>query len=173
MWAIYKRELKAYFRSFIVFLFVAVTLFCVSLYFFVYNLLNGYPYFSYAVGSVVILFFISVPVLTMRVLAEERRSRTDQLILTAPVSVGGIVMGKFLALLTIFAIPTAVICIYPLIMKGFGSVPMADAYVAVLGFFLFRQIPDVYSFIGYVLIIGMAVYMFVHNRRADHLAAQK
>ena len=137
MWAIYKRELKAYFRSFIGFLFVAVTLFFVSLYFFVYNLLNGYPYFSYAVGSVVILFFISVPVLTMRALAEERRSRTDQLILTAPVSVGGIVMGKFLALLTIFAIPTAVICTYPLIMKGFGSIPMADAYVAVLGFFLY------------------------------------
>lgn len=137
MLAIYKRELKAYFRSFIGLLFIAVTLFFVSLYFFVYNMLNGYPYFSYAVSSVVILFFISVPVLTMRILAEEKRSKTDQLILTAPVSVGGIVMGKFLALLTIFAVPTGVICIYPLIMKGFGSIPTADAYVAILGFFLY------------------------------------
>lgn len=137
MLAIYKRELKSYFRSFIGPLFIAVTLFFVSLYYFVYNMLNGYPYISYAISSVIVLFLISVPVLSMRILAEERRSKTDQLILTAPVSVGGIVMGKFLALLTIFLIPTAVLCIYPLIMKGFGSVPMGESYLAIFAFFLF------------------------------------
>ena len=137
MFAIYKRELKSYFRSFIGLLFIAVTLFFIGLYFYVNNMLNGYPYFSYSVSSVTLLFFIAVPILTMRILAEEKRSKTDQLILTAPVSVGGIVMGKFLALLTIYAIPTAVICLYPLIMSRFGTVPMANAYVAILGFFLY------------------------------------
>ena len=137
MFAIYKREIKSYFRSFIGLLFIAVTLFFVGLYYTAINLLQGYPYFSYAVSSVVILFLISVPVLTMRILAEEKRSRTDQLILTAPVSVGGIVLGKFLALLTIFAIPTGIICIYPLIMGSFGTVPMAEAYLSVLAFFLY------------------------------------
>ena len=132
MFAIYKRELKSYFRTFTGFLFIAVTLFFVGLYFTAVNLLQGYPYFSYAVSSVVILFLISVPVLTMRILAEERRSRTDQLILTAPVSVGGVVMGKFLALLTIFAIPVGLISIYPLILNSFGAIPMAEAYLAVL-----------------------------------------
>ena len=137
MWAIYKRELKSYFRSFIGFLFIAATLFFVSLYFFVYNMLSGYPYISYAISSVTFLFMITVPILSMRILAEEKHSKTDQLILTAPVSVGGIVMGKFLALLTIFLIPTAVVCTYPLIMKGFGSVPMGESYLAVLAYFLY------------------------------------
>jgi ABC-2 type transport system permease protein len=73
----------------------------------------------------------------MRVLAEERRSKTDQLILTAPVSVGGIVAGKYLALLTIFAIPTAINCLYPLIMSMYGTVPMGEAYLSILGFFLY------------------------------------
>lgn len=140
MFAIYKRELKSYFRSFIGLLFIAVTLFFIGLYFFVNNMLNGYPYFSYSVSSVMIMFFIAVPVLTMRILAEERKNKTDQLILTAPVSVGGIVMGKFLALLTIYAIPTAVICVYPVIMSRFGTVPMANAYVAILGFFLYGML---------------------------------
>lgn len=137
MLAIYKRELKSYFRSFIGLLFIAVTLFFVGLYFFALNMLQGYPYFSYAVSSVVILFLISVPILTMRILAEEKRSKTDQLILTAPVSVGGIVMGKFLALLTIFAIPTGIMCTYPLIMNSFGSVPLTECYLAILAFFLY------------------------------------
>lgn len=137
MSAIYKREIKSYFRSFVGFLFIAVTLFFVGLYFTAVNLLQGYPYFGYAISSVIILFLISVPVLTMRILAEEKKSRTDQLILTAPVSVAGIVMGKFLALLTIFAVPVGVICIYPLILNSFGTIPMTEAYLAVLAFFLY------------------------------------
>lgn len=137
MLAIYKRELKSYFRSFIGLLFIAVTLFFVGLYFFIYNMLQGYPYFAYALSSVVIMYLISVPILTMRILAEEKRSKTDQLILTAPVSVGGIVCGKFFALLTILAIPTAIIGVYPLIMNGFGEIPLAEAYIAILGFFLY------------------------------------
>ncbi len=137
MFAIYKRELKSYFQSFIGFLFVAVTLFFIGLYYSVYNLMNGYPYYSYVVSSCVFLFLISVPILTMRILAEEKRSKTDQLILTAPVSVGGIVMGKFLALLTIFAVPVAISCAYPLILAQFGTVPQAENYLAILAYFLY------------------------------------
>ena len=140
MLAIYKRELKSYFRSFIGFLFIAVTLFFLGLYFSVYNLMNGYPYFAYVVSSVTFLFMLTVPILTMRILAEEKRSKTDQLILTAPVSVGGIVMGKFLALLTIFAIPVAIICFYPLIMAQYGSVPMGEAYLSILAY-CHRSVP--------------------------------
>ena len=71
MLAIYKRELKSYFRSFIGFLFIAVTLFFLGLYFSVYNLMNGYPYFAYVVSSFTFLFMLTVPILTMRILAEE------------------------------------------------------------------------------------------------------
>lgn len=137
MLAIYKRELKSYFHSFVGLLFIGVTLFFIGLYFSVYNLLNGYPYFSYALSSVTTMLLIEIPILTMRILAEERRNKTDQLTLTAPISVGGIVMGKFLALVTILAIPLEISCIYPLLMSRYGTVPMGDAYLAVLAFFLF------------------------------------
>ena len=137
MSAIYKRELKSYFHSFIGLLFIGVSLFFVGLYFTVYNVTYGSPYFSYAVSSVIFVFLISVPVLTMRILAEERHNKTDQLILTAPVSVGKIVLGKYLALLTIFAIPTVIISVYPLILSSYGSVPLTEAYLAILGYFLY------------------------------------
>lgn len=135
MMAIYKRELKSYFRSFIGFLFVAVVLFFIGLYFTVYNMMYGYPYYAYVVSGALIILLIAVPVLTMRSLAEEKKNKTDQLILTAPVTVGSIVIGKFLALLTVFAIPVAISCVYPLIMSVFGSVPMGEAYLAILAFF--------------------------------------
>lgn len=137
MFSIYKRELKSCLQSFIGFLFIAVTLFFLGLYYSVYCLLSGYPYFSSVVLSVVILFLISVPILTMRILAEERRSKTDQLILTAPVSVGGIVLGKFLAMVTVFAIPTAIISTYPLIMCHYGKIPIGEAYLSILAFSLY------------------------------------
>ena len=140
MFAIYKKELKSYFHSFIGLLFIGVSLFFIGLYYFVYCLLYGYPYFSYVVNSVIMLFMLTVPILTMRIMAEERRSRTDQLILTAPVTVGQIVMGKFLALLTILAVPTAVSAIYPLILLKFGSVPLGESYLAVLAFFLYGMV---------------------------------
>ncbi|MGN1147604.1 MAG: Gldg family protein [Lachnospiraceae bacterium] len=139
MIAIYKRELKSYFQSFIGFLFIGVILFFVGLYFTVYNLLSAYPYFSYAVSGILFIFLISVPILTMRVLAEEKKQKTDQLILTAPVSVGDVVVGKFLALSTIFAIPTAIISFYPLILTRFGTVPLSESYLAILAFFLYGE----------------------------------
>ena len=136
MLAIYKRELKSYFHSFIGLLFIGVMLFFVGLYYTAYNL-SGYPYFSYAISGVIFVFLLAIPILSMRILAEERKNKTDQLILTAPVTVGQIVMGKFLALLTIFAIPTLIICAYPLILCQFGSVPLGEAYLAILAFFLY------------------------------------
>ncbi|MGN0403548.1 MAG: Gldg family protein [Acetatifactor sp.] len=137
MFAIYKRELKSYFHSFIGLLFIAVTIFFVSIYFVSVNLLNGSPYLSHTIVNTIFIFLIAVPILSMRILAEEKKSKTDQLILTAPVSVAGIVLGKYLALLTIFLIPTAVVGIYPLILSFFGSIPMASAYLSLLAFFLY------------------------------------
>ena len=137
MFAIYKRELKAFFHTFIGFLFVGVLLFFVGLYCTAYNLLSGYPYFSYAISSVIFVFLLAMPILCMRVLSEDRKNKTDQLILTAPVTVGQIVIGKFLALLTVFAIPTLIICVYPLVLGRFGTVPLSEAYLAILAFFLY------------------------------------
>jgi len=137
MLAIYKRELRSYFHTFIGFLFIGVTLFFVGLFFSSYNVMNRYPYFSYAISSVILIFLVTIPILTMRSLSEERKNKTDQLILTAPVSVGKIVLGKYLALLTVFVIPTAIIATYPLFMAQHGVIPMGEAYLSILAFFLY------------------------------------
>jgi len=93
MRAIYKRELRSYFYSFTGWLFIAVNLCFMGLYFQVYNIIVGYPTISYVLESVIFIFLLTAPVLTMRTLSEERKNKTDQLLLTAPVSVGGIVLG--------------------------------------------------------------------------------
>lgn len=137
MFAIYKKELKSYFTSFIGWLFIGVMLFFLGLYFTVFGLMYGYPNYSYVVSNIAFWYLISTPILTMRCLAEERKNKTDQLILTAPVTVGKIVLGKFLALITILAIPMGVACVHPLILTWYGSVPLGECYVAILGFFLY------------------------------------
>lgn len=145
MLAVYKKELRSYFTSMIGWVFIAFLLVLVGLYFMVYNLMNGYTNFSYVFQGVQMFFILLlVPVLTMRIVAEENRQKTDQLLYTSPVSVTKIILGKYLALLTLFAAAMAIICIYPLILSGLvkqvatgtESVDYAIAYGSALGFFL-------------------------------------
>lgn len=136
MKAIYKREVVGYFRSMTGYVFLFFVFLIVGIYFYAYNLLNGYPSMNVTFNSITFVFLLVVPVLTMRVLSEERRHKTDQLLLTAPVSVAKIVLGKFFALITVYMIPIGVICLYPLIMRVFGKVSFAQNYTAILGFFL-------------------------------------
>ena len=128
MTAIYKRELKSYLTSMVGYLFIFFILVLTGIYFSAYQLSAAYPKFEYTLSAITFAFLIGVPILT--------KQKTDQLLLTAPVSVSGIVIGKYLALVTVFAVPMAVMCTYPLIMSRFGTVEFASAYTAVLGFFL-------------------------------------
>lgn len=137
MIAIYKRELRSFFHSFIGWLFVAATIFMMGIYFTVFNMLAGYPTISYVLQSIVFLFIITIPILTMRSLSEERKYKTDQLILTAPVSVGRIVMGKYLALVTVLAIPTVLIGLTPFALMQAGEFQIGISYTSLLGFFLY------------------------------------
>ena len=137
MAAIYKRELRSYFRTFIGWLFLAVTFFLLGIYFTVYNLLSGYPTISYVLQSAVFLFIVTIPILTMRSLAEERKNRTDQLILTAPVSVVQVVLGKYFALITILAVPTVLIGLTPVALMQAGEFQIGISYTSLLGFFLY------------------------------------
>lgn len=137
MTAIYKRELKSFFHSFVGWLFLAATLFMMGIYFTVYNIMSGYPTISYVLQSIVFLFIITIPVLTMRVLAEERKYKTDQLILTAPVTVGRIVLGKYLALVTVLAIPTVIIGLAPIGLMQAGDFQIGISYASLAGFFLY------------------------------------
>ena len=95
MRAIYKRELKSFIASPLGYAFMAFLILIVSIYFTKYSLMDGYPWFGGILAATTFVFLIIVPLLTMRVLAEERRQKTDQLLLTAPVTVSDIVLGKF------------------------------------------------------------------------------
>ena len=130
MRAIYKRELSSYFHSMIGSICIAAMVFFVGIYFMVYNLINGYPSFSTALSSSLFLFLVVMPLLTMRSMSEERHSKTDQLLLTSPASVTGVVMGKFFAMLTIFAIPCVlkgyIILMMTLMVRVFSLRLMAE-----------------------------------------------
>ncbi|MCH5262567.1 MAG: Gldg family protein [Lachnospiraceae bacterium] len=137
MAAIYKRELKAFFCSVIGWLYLAVMMAVMGIYFYLLNLLVGYPTISYMLQSVAFLIVFTIPILTMRSLAEERKYKTDQLILTAPISVGKIVMGKYLALVTLFAIPLVLFGITPPILRSVGRFQLGLSYTSLLGFLLY------------------------------------
>lgn len=137
MAAIYKRELKAFFCSVIGGLYIAVMVAVMGIFFYVLNLLVGYPTISYMLQNVVFLVVFTTPILTMRSLAEEKKYKTDQLILTAPISVGQIVMGKYLALVTLFAIPLILFGITPPILRSVGEFQIGLSYTSLLGFFLY------------------------------------
>ena len=136
MLAIYKRELKSYFQSMVGCVFIAFLMVFTGIYFMAYNLMSGYPYFSYTLSGSLIVFIVGIPLITMRSFSEERKNKTDQLLLTAPVSLGKVVMGKYLAIVTVIAIPNVIFCIYPLIIKSQGTAYLMVDYISILVFFL-------------------------------------
>ncbi len=136
MIAIFKRELRGYLTSMIGFVFVAVILLLVAFYFYMYNMYVGYPTFSNALTGTTFILMLVIPLLTMRSFAEERHAKTDQLLMTYPVSVPKIVAGKFFSMAFLLLI-TCVICgICPMIIDRFGDVNYAAEYGALLMYFL-------------------------------------
>ena len=136
MKAIYKRELDSYFHSMIGYVFIAFLLAITGIYFMAYNLNYGYPLFSYVLSSLVFVLLVAVPVLTMKSFSEDRKNKTDQLLLTAPVSLWQIVSGKYLAMITIFLIPNLIYCLFPLVIKLQGNAYLTADYLGILVFFL-------------------------------------
>lgn len=137
MLAIYKKELRQYFNSMIGFVFLAFFLVIVGIYTWAYNFASGIGNFEMTLGSISFLFVLLIPILTMRIVAEENHQKTNQLLYTAPVSVTKIIVAKYFAVLTLFLIGIAVISCYPLIINAYGSdVRLAMAYSSIIGFFL-------------------------------------
>lgn len=135
MLAVYKKELRGYLTSMIGYVFVAFVLLISGIYFTAYNLQFASPDFGMTLNSVTFIFLIITPILTMKILAEEKKNKTDQLLWTAPVPVWKVVMGKYLSMVTMYLIPVAIVGLYPLIMGKYGTVSYAMAYTALLGFF--------------------------------------
>lgn len=136
MLAIYKKELKSYFTSMTGYIFIAFFLVLIGLYYVVFNMINMYANFEYVLSGVSFIFVLLVPILTMRLMAEEKKQKTDQLLFTSPLPVSKIILGKYLAVLTVFLVVMGIVCLYPLILLQFGAVPLKVAYASILGFSL-------------------------------------
>lgn len=136
MLAIYKRELKSYFHSMTGCVFIAFLVMFTGIYFMAYNLNAGYPYFSYTLSGSLIVFLVGIPLLTMRSFPEERKTKTDQLLLTAPVSLTKVVLGKYFAMVTVLAVPNVIFCLFPLLIKLQGNAYLLVDYSSIAVFFL-------------------------------------
>ena len=136
MAAVYKRELRSYFQSMTGYVLIAFMVAFTGIYFMAYNLNSGYPYFSYVLMNTNYILIVAVPLLTMRSFAEERKNKTDQLLLSSPVRLSGVVLGKYFAMVTVYAIPCLIFCIFPLIIKSFGTAYLKVDYLSIFMYFL-------------------------------------
>ncbi len=136
MKAVFKHEFSSYFTSLTGYLFTGIILLFTGIFTWVYNLSSKLANFEYALSGMSMVLLFCVPILTMRVLAEERKQKTDQLLYALPLSMTKIILGKYLAMVALLLIPTGIIGLYPLILAGYGAVYLPASYGALLAFFL-------------------------------------
>ncbi len=135
MKAVFKREFKAYFQTPIGFIVLAAFYFFLGLYFtLLYS--NGVPNLEIAVMSMSIVAVFTLPILTMRLMSEDRRQKVDQVLITAPVKLTYIVLGKFFAAFSVFALCFAPTVIFEIIIASKISVNLLGYLYALLGMFL-------------------------------------
>jgi len=136
MTAVLKHELKNYFHSLTAYVFGAFLLAFVGIGAMLYNIQAAVSNFEFVLSFGSLVFVVIVPILTMRVIAEERKQRTDQLLYSLPITTTQVIVGKYLALLAVYLIPLCVIALYPLIFARFGEVYLLTAYGSILAFFI-------------------------------------
>lgn len=137
MKAIYKKEMQGYFTSMIAYLFMAGFVVLVGIYFIYYCVSRSLTDFAgFVLPSTCMWFSLLIPIITMRLWAEERKQKTDQLLLTSPISVTKIVIGKYLAVITLFLITLCILMLYPFMLHFYGDVNWASIVIGFFGYFL-------------------------------------
>lgn len=136
MKAVLKHEFSSLFSGLTGYVFGAFLLLFCGLFTMIWNLQNLVVNFEYALSEMTLVFLIAVPILTMRIIAEERRSKTDQLLYALPISMTQVVLGKYFALLMTLLLPTAIMALYPCLLSSYGNVSLVTSFNALLGFFL-------------------------------------
>lgn len=162
MTAIFKREFRSYFTGMVGYAVAAVSLFFLGLYFTNRNLLYQSSDFAGVLYTTTLILLFLLPAVSMRSFAEERRARTDQLLLTSPVSIPAIVAGKFLAQVAVFCVPLTAAAVMPLILTAFGKVSLISAYAALLGYILLG---------GACLAVGTFISCLTENQIVAYLAS--
>ena len=168
MIAVLKHELRLYFHSLTAYVFGAFLLVFVGIGAMMHNIQAAVSNFEYVLSFSCLVFVIIVPILTMRVIAEERRQKTDQLLYSLPITTTQVIVGKYLALLAVYLIPLAIICLYPLIFAQFGDVYLPTSYGSIAAFFILGAalialgvfISSLTENQGFAAGIGVAVILF-------------
>lgn len=136
MTAVFKHELSNYFHSMTAYVFGAFLLVFVGIGAMIYNIQQAVANFEYVLSFVSLVFVVIIPVLTMRVIAEERKQKTDQLLYSLPITTTQVVLGKYLALLVIYLIPLCIVAVYPLLFARYGEVYLLTSYGSIGAFFV-------------------------------------
>ena len=136
MSAVFRHELRQDFHSLTTYLFGGCLLAFIGLWAMMYNLRASVSNFEFVLADSCLAFVVIVPILTMRTIAEERRQRTDQLLYSLPITTLQVVLGKYLALLAVYAVPLCIIAAYPLIFSRYGEVYLPTSYGSLFAFFL-------------------------------------
>ncbi|MCD8037446.1 MAG: ABC transporter permease [Clostridiales bacterium] len=136
MIAVLKHELRTYFHSLTAYVFGVFLLAFIGIGAMMYNIQAAVSNFEYVLSFGCLVFVVIVPILTMRVIAEERKQKTDQLLYSLPITSLQVIMGKFLALLVVYLVPLCIICMYPLIFAQYGDVYLLTSYGSILAFFI-------------------------------------
>lgn len=136
MIAVLKHELRLYFHSLTAYVFGAILLAFVGIGAMLYNIQAAVSNFEFVLSFGSLVFVVIVPILTMRVIAEERKQKTDQLLYALPITTTQVILGKYLALLVVYLIPLALISLYPLLFAQFGEVYLPTSYGSILAFFV-------------------------------------
>ncbi len=136
MIAIFKHELRSAFNSLTVYLFSAALLLFVGVGAMLYNIQASVANFEYVLNFVSIGLVVFIPLLTMKVFAEERKQKTDQLLYSLPLKTYEIVLGKYLSLTLMYLLPLLVIAIYPYIFSKYGDVYLPTSYGSLFAFFM-------------------------------------
>lgn len=136
MVAVMSRELRNYFLTPLGYIFMGLFLLVAGFFFSFGNIIGGSSYFTSFLANILFMYLFAVPLLTMRLLSEERRQRTDQLLLTSPVTVAGIVIGKFLAAFVVYLITLAVTVLFAVTIGIFGDLAVWETVGGYIGFML-------------------------------------
>lgn len=155
MGVIFKKELKSYFLGPLAYIYLGVFLFFVGLYFVFGNLFGMNTAFNSVLSEIVLIFLFISPVITMRILSEERKNKTDQLLYTSPQSIYSIVLGKFAAAFALFLVGVALTLIYPIILSTLGTVIVSELISSYLGLILIG---------GAFISIGMLISALTENQ---------
>ena len=136
MTAVFKHELHMMFSSLTAYVYGLFSLLAVGIYMMYYNLSIGYANFEYVFAGASFALLIMIPIITMRIIAEEKKQKTDQLLYSLPISTTQIVTGKFLAVLATAALPLVIVVAYPIILSKYGNVYLPTSWGALFGYIM-------------------------------------